>query len=214
MATDKTRPQPAPAPTEFQEAMTALSAGDLSGAVRRMLEIHRENLESEEAYFVERQLARVKRLWPAEAEKAGLDAAAWGALKERAAKRREGRRPPREAMAVIGLLVAVGAWALLVAVAPRTAFLGRVEVPVLFRIVGAAVGVYSLGTAFGLLKMKWEAVNLFLVLSPILLIVTFIGLAEAWEAGDLLAKGICGVALLAEAAAAWYMSKNSHLFVY
>src|SRR4051812_22813478 len=99
--------------------MTRLSAGDLTPAVKAMLEIHEQYLDSEEAFFAEEQLARVRRLWPAESAKAGLTDEAWKALQERAAKRRAAASPPKGAPAVIALLVVAAGWALMVTVAPR-----------------------------------------------------------------------------------------------
>jgi hypothetical protein len=64
------------------------------------------------------------------------------------------------------------------------------------------------------MKLKWEAVNAFIVLSPVFMIATFIGLTEAWDGRDHLAAVLCALALGAEAAAAWYMSKQSHRFIY
>ena len=207
----KTAPA-SPATKPYQDAMARLSAGDLSAAVRSMLDIHQSYPETEEALFVEEQLARVRKLWPAEAERAGLTPEAWHALLERARTRRSGVKPPPAAMAVVALCVAAAAWSFLVAAAPRIAFLGRLEdVALIFRIVGAVTGVMSLLTAFGLMKMKWEAVNAFIVLAPVFMIVTFIGITES---DDMLAKVLCAAALAAEVAAAWYMSKQSHRFIY
>ncbi len=201
-----------PAAKSFQEAMARLSAGDLGVAVRSMLEIHEKHPDTEEALFVEEHLARVRRLWPAEAEKAGLTSEAWNALQERAGKRRAGAKPPREVLGVIALLIAAAAWSFLAAAVPRVAFLGRLEeIPLIFRIVAGVVGALSLATGFGLMKMKWEAVNVFVILAPVFMIVTFIGLTEA---GDVLGRVLCGAALAAEIAASWYMSKQSHRFIY
>ena len=61
-----------PAAKPFRDAMDKLAAGDLGAAVRGMLQVHTQYLGTEEAYFVEEQLARVRRLWPEEAAKAGL----------------------------------------------------------------------------------------------------------------------------------------------
>lgn len=196
----------------YQDAMAKLSAGDLTSAVKGMLRIHSEHTSEEEAYFVEEQLARVRRMWPAEAEKAGLTAEAWNALQERARARRAGAKLSPADTGVVVLLLVIGAWSLLVAVAPRAAFVGRLaDVPLIFRLVGGVVGLTSAATAFGLMKMKWEAVNLFIILSPIFMVATFIGMTEAaFMAG----KIICGVVMAAEALAAWYMSKQARRFIY
>jgi hypothetical protein len=201
-----------PAAKAYQEAMARLSAGDLGAAVRPMLDIHEQYPDSEEALFVEEQLARARRMWPSEAEKAGLTTDAWNALRERAAKRRAGIKPPPAAMGVIALVIAAAAWSLLAALAPRIAFLGKMEsLPLIFRIVAAVVGAMSLVTGLGLMKMKWEAVNAFIVLAPIFMIVTFIGMTEA---SDMAGKILCGAALAAEIAASYWMSKQSHRFIY
>ena len=198
-----------PAAKPFREAMDKLAAGDLGAAVRGMLQVHLQYLDTEEAYFVEEQLARVRRLWPQEAEKAGLTDEAWKQLQERASKRRaEAKRPPG-APFVVAVMATIGAWALLVAAAPGAAFLGRVEVPYVFRAVAAVAGIVSLADAWALFRLKWEAVNVFIVLVPVFMIVTFIGLTES---GDALGKVLCGAALLAEVGAAWYMSRHSHHF--
>lgn len=211
----KNRPETttsSPATRPYQEAMERLLAGDLSTSVPALLRIHRDHPQTEEAFFAEEQLARVRRLWPAEAEKAGLDDAAWGELQARAAERHATGAMPTGAIAVVVILLALAAWALLVMVAPRAAFLGRMdEVPLVFRLAALVVGLAAAATAFGLLRRKWEAVNVFIILAPIFLIVTFIGLTEA---ADTLAKVLCGAALAAEIYAAWYMSRNSHLFVH
>ena len=198
-----------PAARPFREAMERLAAGDLGAAVRGMLQVHVQYLGTEEAYFVEEQLKRVRRLWPQEAEKAGLTAEVWTQLQERAAKRRAEAKRPKGSEFVVGVMAVLGTWALLVAAAPGTAFLGRVEVPYVFRAVAAVAGLISLADAFALFRLKWEAVNVFIVLAPVFMIVTFIGLTES---GDALGKVICGGALLAEAGAAWYMSRQSHHF--
>lgn len=198
-----------PAVKPFREAMERLASGDLGSAVRGLLQVHLQFPDTEEAYFVEEQLARVRRLWPEEAEKAGLTSEAWTQLQERAARRRASAKRPPGAPFVVGVMAVLGAWALLVAAAPGTAFLGRVEVPYVFRAVAAVAGIVALVDAFALFRLKWEAVNVFIVLVPVFMIVTFIGLTEA---GDALGKAICGVALAAEAGAAWYMSRESHHF--
>ena len=198
-----------PAARPFREAMEKLGAGDLGAAVRGMLQVHVQYLGTEEAYFVEEQLARVRRLWPQEAEKAGLTGEVWQQLQDRAAKRRSEARRPSGAPYVVAVMAGLGAWALLVAAAPGAAFLGRIEVPYIFRAVAAVAGVVSLVDAYALFRLKWEAVNVFIVLVPVFMIVTFIGLTES---GDALGKVICGGALLAEAWAAWYMSRHSEHF--
>jgi len=198
-----------PAAKPFRDAMDKLAAGDLGAAVRGMLQVHTQYLGTEEAYFVEEQLARVRRLWPEEAAKAGLTDETWTTLQTRAAKRRtEAKRPPG-APFVVAVLAVLGTWALLVAAAPGTAFLGRIEVPYIFRAVAAVAGLIALADAFALFRLKWEAVNVFIVIIPVFMIVTFIGLTES---GDAIGKVICGGALLAQATSAWYMSRNSHHF--
>ena len=209
MAKERNEPPVSPAAKPFRDAMDKLAAGDLGAAVRGMLQVHTNHLGTEEAYFVEEQLARVRRLWPAESEKAGLTADAWAGLQERAKKRREQAKRPKGAELPVAVMAVLGAWALLVAAAPGTAFLGRVEVPYVFRAVAAVAGLVSLADAFALFRLKWEAVNVFIVLVPVFMIVTFIGLTEA---GDVLGKVICGVALAAEAGAAYYMSRQAHHF--
>lgn len=200
-----------PATKPYQEAMERLLAGDLSASVPALLRIHRDHPGTEEAFFAEEQLARVRRLWPAEADKAGLTDAAWRELQEREAQRRATGAMPPGARAVVVILLVIAAWALLVMVAPRAAFLGRVDVPLVFRLASLIVGLATAATAFGLLRRKWEAVNVFIILAPIFLIVTFIGLTEA---ADPLGKVLCGAALAAEIYAAWYMSRHSHFFVH
>jgi len=196
----------------YQQAMADLAAGNLAAAVPALLEIHEKNLDTEEAYFCEEQLARVRRVWPAEAEKAGLTAEVWTALQKRAEARRAGKVPEGQDFAPIVVLVAAAAWSFLLAAAPAVALLGRgPEVPLLFRLVAIIVGSVSAGTAFGLMKRKWEAVNVFIVLAPVFMIVTFIGLTES---GDAVGKIACGLALAAEIYAAWYMSKHSNRFLY
>jgi hypothetical protein len=202
-------PPVSPAAKPFREAMERLAAGDLGGAVRGMLLVHSQHTDTEEAYFVEEQLARVRRLWPQESEKAGLTEDAWKLLQERAARRRANAKRPKGAPFVVGVMAVLGAWALLVAAAPGTAFLGRIEVPYVFRAVAAVAGIVALADAFALFRLKWEAVNVFIVLVPVFMIVTFIGLTES---GDTLGKVICGTALAAQAGAAWYMSRESHHF--
>jgi hypothetical protein len=196
----------------YQAAMAKLAAGDLTAAVRSMLALHEAHPDSEEAFFVEEQLARVRRLWPAEAEKAGLNAAAWTALEARSTARRATRKPAPGDLYVIGVLLAAAAWTLLLAAAPHAAFLGQgPDVAPIFRLVAAVVGLVSAGAAFGLMKMKWEAVNVFIILSPVFMIVTFIGITES---PTLVGKAACTVALAAEIGAAWYMSKHSRRFIY
>ena len=124
------------------------------------------------------------------------------------ARRTEAKRPPG-APFVVAVLAVLGTWALLVAAAPGTAFLGRIEVPYIFRAVAAVAGLIALADAFALFRLKWEAVNVFIVIIPVFMIVTFIGLTES---GDAIGKVICGGALLAQATSAWYMSRNSHHF--
>lgn len=210
MAKEKQSEVPvSPAARPYRDAMEKLAAGDLGAAVRGLLKVQGDFPETEEAYFVEEQLARIRRLWPAEAEKAGLTAENWTLVQERARKRRESAKLPRGAAFVVAVMGVLGAWALLVALAPGTAFLGRVEVPYIFRLVAGIAGVISIADAFALFKLKWEAVNVFIVLVPVFMIVTFIGLTEA---GDTLGKVICGAALAAQAGAAWYMSRQAHHF--
>ena len=210
MAKEKQSEVPvSPAARPYRDAMEKLAAGDLGAAVRGLLKVQGDFPETEEAYFVEEQLARIRRLWPAEAEKAGLTAENWTLVQERARKRRESAKLPRGAAFVVAVMGVLGAWALLVALAPGVAFLGRIEVPNIFRLVAGVAGAIAIADALGLLKLKWEAVNVFIVLVPVFMIVTFIGLTEA---GDALGKVICGAALAAEAGAAWYMSRMSHHF--
>lgn len=209
MAKEKTEAPVSPAARPYREAMEKLAAGDLGAAVRGLLKVQGDFPETEEAYFVEEQLARIRRLWPAEAEKAGLTEENWNLVQERAKKRRESAALPKGATFVVGVMAVLGAWALLVALAPGVAFLGRVEVPNIFRLVAGVAGAISIADALGLFKLKWEAVNVFIVLIPVFMIVTFIGVTEA---GDALGKAICGLALAAEAGAAWYMSRMSHHF--
>ena len=210
MAKERSNEAPvSPAAKPFRDAMDKLAAGDLGAAVRGMLNLHLQHTDTEEAYFVEEQLARVRRLWPEEAVKAGLTPEAWTQLQERAAKRRASAKRPKGAELPVAVMGVLGAWALLVALAPGTAFLGRVEVPYIFRLVAGIAGVISIADAFALFKLKWEAVNVFIVLVPVFMIVTFIGLTEA---GDTLGKVICGAALAAQAGAAWYMSRQAHHF--
>lgn len=211
MAAAAKEPPQSPATKPYQDAMERLAAGELGPAVKGMLRIHEQYTETEEAWFVEEQLARVRRLWPAEAEKAGLTSEAWAALQERAAKRKAAAKLPAGGAAVVALLFVIGTWALVVAAAPGVAFLGRIEVPYIFRLVAGIAGAVAVADAFGLLKLKWEAVNVFIVLSPVFMIVTFIGLVES---GDMLGRVVCGAALAAQAVAAWYMSKQSHHFIY
>jgi len=135
-------PPVSPAAKPFREAMERLAAGDLGGAVRGMLQVHLQYPDTEEAYFVEEQLARVRRLWPEESQKAGLTEEAWKQLEERAARRRANAKRPKGAPYVVGVMAVLGAWALLVAAAPGTAFLGRVEVPYVFRAVAAVAATY------------------------------------------------------------------------
>lgn len=196
----------------YRAAMDALAAGDLGNAVPTLLDIQEKNPETEEAFFSEEHLARVHRLWPAEAEKAGLTAEAWAALQQRAAARRAGKIPEGQDFVPIVVLVAAAAWCFLLAVAPNAALLGRgPDVPLLFRLVAVVVGSVSAADAFGLMKRKWEAVNVFIVLAPVFMIVTFIGLTES---PDLVTRAACVIALAGEAYAAWYMSRNSNRFVY
>lgn len=202
-------PLVSPAAKPFRDAMERLAAGELGPAVKGLLQVHEKFLDTEEAYFVEEQLARIHRLWPEEAEKAGLTGEAWKALQERAARRRAEAKAPAGAPFVVGVMSVLGLWALLVAVAPGTAFLGRVDVPYVFRAVAAVAGIIAIADAVALFKLKWEAVNVFIVLAPVFMIVTFIGLTEA---GDVFGKVVCGTALAAEVGAAWYMSKQAHHF--
>ena len=202
-------PPVSPAAKPFRDAMERLAAGDLGPAVKGLLQVHTQHPDTEEAYFVEEQLARVRRLWPQEAEKAGLTEEAWKQLQERAAARRAAAKRPAGAPFVAGVMGVLGAWALLVALAPGTAFLGRLEVPYVFRAVAGVAGLVSLADAVALFRLKWEAVNVFIVLVPVFMIVTFIGLTES---GDVLGRVVCGAALAAEAGAAWYMSKQAHHF--
>lgn len=212
MAKEATSAPVSPVTKGYQDAMARLAAGDLTAAVRAMLRLHEEHPATEEAYFVEEQLARVRKLWPAEAEKAGLTADKWSALQSRAAERRAKAVMPNGVRAVVVLLLVAAAWSLLVAAAPRAAFIGKLaEVPLIFRLVAAIVGVTSAATGFAMIRLKWEAVNVFILLAPIFMIATFIGLTET---GDAVGKVICGVALAAEVAAAWYMSKHSDVFVH
>ena len=206
---------PSPASQAYSTAIRQLADGDFTTSIKALLEVQEKYPDTEEAYFVEEQLARVRRNWPAEAEKAGLTNEAWAALQARAAARRAGTKPPQGAFGVITLLVVVAAWCLAVTFAPHAAFLGKVdEVPLIFRIVSCVVGLVSAATAFGLMKLKWEAVNAFIVLAPVYMVITFIGVTSSFEAHDVVAKIICLAALAAEIAAAWYMSKQSHRFIY
>src|SRR5438067_4522389 len=143
----------------YREAMDKLGAGDLGFVVPVLLDIHEKNLQSEEAFFCEEHLARIRRNWPAEAEKAGLTADAWAAVQKRAAERRAGKQPEGLDWVPIALLFAVTAWCYAVVAAPTAAFLGHgPDVPLLFRIVAFVVGSVSGATGFGLLKREWEAV--------------------------------------------------------
>jgi hypothetical protein len=208
-----TPPPISPVTVAFQQAMAKLSAGELGVAIPAFLEIQTQHPESEEALFCQEQLERVRRLWPAESEKAGLTTEAWNSLQTRAAARKAGKAPRGPDFAPIVLLVAVAAWCFALILAPHAAFLGRgpAAVPLIFRIVAFVVGAVSAGTAFGLMKMKWEAVNVFIILSPVFMIVTFIGFTEST---DLTGKIVCALALAGEIYAAWYMSKFSHRFIY
>ena len=211
MATEPQIP-PSPVTLAWQDAMTRLAAGDLGAAVPAMLEIHEKNPDREEAFFAEEHLARIRRLWPAEAEKAGLTPETWAIVQKRAADRRAGKVPSGQDFVPIGMLLAAAAWSFLLVAAPNAALLGRgPEVPLVFRLVALVVGAVSAGTAFGLMKLKWEAVNVFIILSPVFMIVTFIGLTES---GDIVGRAACVIALAAEIYAAWYMSKHSNRFIY
>ena len=208
----------APAPpneltVRYRAAMDRLAAGDLGAAVPVLLDIHEKNLQAEEAFFCEEHLTRIRRNWPVEAEKAGLTADAWAAVQKHAAERRADKAAEGQDFVAVGLCVAVAAWCFMMAAAPRAAFLGRGPdpVPLLFKIVSSVVGIVSAATGFGLMKRKWEAVNVFIILSPIFMIVTFIGLTEA---GDTVGKALCAAALGLEIYAAWYMSKNANRFIY
>src|SRR5204863_7124025 len=113
----RTEPLPPPPPETkaYREAMEKLSAGDLTTAVRGLLEIHAAHADSEEGYFAEEQLTRIRRLWPEEAAKAGLTTEAWAAVQSRAQARRAGVKPPAGATPVIALLLLIAAWCFLVA---------------------------------------------------------------------------------------------------
>lgn len=213
MSNDPNLPPTSPVTRAYQDAMARLAAGDLSKAVPALLDIHASFSETEEAFFAEEQLARVRRLWPVDAEKAGLTADAWSAVQKRAADRRAGRVPKGPDFAPIVVLIAAAAWCFLLTAAPAAAFLGRgpADVPLIFRLVSAVIGAVSAATGFGLMKMKWEAVNVFIILSPVFMIVTFIGITES---ADVVGKGACVLALAGEIYAAWYMSKHSNRFIY
>src|SRR4051812_10233716 len=189
MASENNAPVQSPVTIAWQDAMTRLAAGDLAAAVPAMLAIHEQHPDREEAFFAEEHLARIRKQWPAEAEKAGLTAETWAAVQRRAVERRSGKVPVGQDFVPIVTLVIAAAWSFLMVAAPNAALLGRgPEVPLIFRLVALVVGAISAGTAFGLMKLKWEAVNVFIILSPVFMIVTFIGFTES---GDVLGKVLC-----------------------
>lgn len=193
----------------YREALARLNDGDIVRGVKGMLRVLEEFPAAEEAYFAEEQIRRLERVYPAEMKEAGFDAPGFEAGRE---KRRASIQLDLPIKLLVGFVFAATAWVALLAIAPGIAMIGKgPEVPIILRIVagiGAALGAWI---AWGFLKMRWEAVNFFIVWLPPLLVLTFIGVIES---PDFVARALTIIAFAAEIAAAWYVARFSKRFVY
>lgn len=201
--------QVSPVTKKYRQAYEDLEKGDLVRAVRAFMQILENEPDSEEAYFSQTQIRRLLRLYPEEMKQASFDEKAF---EEAVRNREESRTLETPTKVLVGFIGVAAAWMALFATAPPLAMLGQgPEVPLIFRLLSALGAGIGLAIAYGFMKRKWEAVTFFLVWIPPLLILTFIGVVESPTA---VTRILTLVALAAEVAAAWYVSRFSHRFVY